>query len=83
MGNEKIEKETRYEGYFLMDSGLKIPFDISEEDGGNNFSISLYGNMEFPFEKGDFIWLGEDNDMKILADRVIGWSINEYKHIGE
>jgi hypothetical protein len=75
---EKIEKETRYNGYFLMDSGLKIPFDISEDDGGEIFSVSLYGNMEFPFEKGDVIWLGENTDIKILADRIIGWDINKY-----
>ena len=79
MEKSKIQKEKRYEGYFLMDSGLKVPFDISEEDGGENFSVSLYGNMEFPFEKGEVIWLGEDKDMKILADRIIGWNINEYE----
>lgn len=73
------EKETRYSGYFLMDSGLKVDFDISENDGGDYFSIALYGNGKWPFEKGGIIWLGEDKDVKILADRVIGWDINEYQ----
>lgn len=76
---KEVKKEKRYQGYFLMDSGLKVPFDISEEDGDANFAISLYGNMEFPWIKGDVIWLGEDVDMKILADRIIGWDINEYE----
>ena len=72
-------KEIRYKGYFLMDSGLKIPFDISEEDGGEKFAISLYGNIKFPFEKGEIVWLGEDNNLKILADRIVGWDIDEYE----
>ena len=62
-----------------MDSGLKIPFDISEEDGGEKFAISLYGNGEFPFEKEEIVWLGEDNNLKILADRIVGWDIDEYE----
>jgi len=74
---KQIQREKRYNGYFLMDSGLKIPFDISEEDGGENFSISLYGNMEFPFDKNDIIWLGEDSGLKLRADKVIGWEIDE------
>jgi hypothetical protein len=77
--SKKIQREKRYNGYFLMDSGLKIPFDISEEEGGENFSISLYGNMQFPFEKGEVIWLGEKSNFYILADRIVGWDINEYK----
>ena len=71
-------KEIRYKGYFLMDRGLKISFDVSEEDGGEKFAISLYGNVEFPFEKGETVWLGEDSDLKILADRIVGWDIAEY-----
>lgn len=73
--NKEINKEVRYNGYFLMDSGFKVEFDISKEDGGDNFEVSLYGNMEWPFEKGDVIWLGEESDLRILADRVIGWDI--------
>lgn len=73
------QKQKRYRGYFLIDSGLKVPFDISEEDGGEEFNLSLYGNMEFPYEKGDVIWFGEDSNLKLLADRVIGWDINEYE----
>ena len=74
---KKIETETRHTGYFLMDSGLKVPFDISEEDGDENFK-SLYGDMEFLWERGDVIWLGEENDTKILVDRIIGWDITSY-----
>lgn len=74
---EETQKETRYQGYFLMDSGFKVPFDISEEDGGDAFAISLYGNMEFPWVKGDVIWLGENENVKILADRILGWDIYE------
>lgn len=76
---KEIKKEKWYSGYFLMDSGLKVPFDISEEVGGEDFRISLYGNMEFPFEKGDIIWLGEESEVRILADRIIGWNIDEYE----
>jgi len=35
--------------------------------------------MEFPFEKGDIIWLGEESDLKLLSDKVIGWDISEYE----
>lgn len=76
---KKIQQEKRYEGYFLMDSGLKVFFDISEDEGGENFSVSLYGNSAFPFKQGDVIWLGEDSDLRLLADKVIGWDINEYE----
>lgn len=76
---KKIQKEKRYSGYFLMDSGLKVKFDVSEEEGGENFSVSLCGNFEFPFEKGDKVWLGEDNNCFILVDRIIGWQIEEYE----
>jgi hypothetical protein len=41
--------------------------------------LSLYGNTEFPFVKGDVIWLGEEENVKILADRIVGWDINEYE----
>jgi len=74
---KKAEKEKYYVGYFLMDSGLKIPFEISEEGGGDDFSVSLYGNMEFPWGKGDIIYLGESSNLKILAEKIVGWEIDE------
>jgi len=77
MDKKKVVMEKYYVGYFLMDSGIKVPFEISEEDGGEDFSISLYENMEFPWVKGDIIYLGEMSGMKILADRIIGWDISE------
>jgi len=49
-----LTTKKRHNGYFLMDSGLKIPF-----------------------EKGEIVWLGEDNNLKILADRIVGWDIDE------
>lgn len=76
---KQIQKEKRYIGYFLLDSGVKINFDISEEDGGEEFSIELYGNGNFPFEKGGYIWLGENNSMFLLVDRIVGWKIDEYE----
>ena len=72
------KKEKKYVGYFLMDTGIKVPFDVSEENGGKNFSLHLYGNCEFPWEKGDSIWLGEKNPCFILADRIIGFEVDEY-----
>ena len=73
------EKRLRYKGYFLMDSGAKVNFDISEEDGGEKFSESLYGNMDFPFNDDDIVWLGENSNLKLRADKIIGWDINEYE----
>ena len=35
--------------------------------------------MKFPFEKDDIIWLGENSEIKLRADKVIGWEINEYE----
>ena len=74
---KKIQQETRYEGYFLMDSGLKVSFDISEDEGGEAFS-KMY-DSQFPYEKGDSIWLGECDDCFILVDRIIGFNINQYQ----
>jgi len=79
MAEEQKEAQKGYVGYFLIDSGLKVKFDVTEEEGGEEFSLYLYGNCEFPWEKGDSIWLGEEADYYILADRVIGWSIREYE----
>ena len=76
---KEAEKELWYRGYFLMDSGFKVEFDICEEDNGEEFSVSLSGNGEWPFEKGRVLWLGSKNDLHILTDRVIGWYIEEYK----
>ena len=75
MENEK--KELRYRGYFLLDTGTKISFDISENDGGENFSKELYGNANFPWKKGDTIWMGEDNDYSLLVERIIGFHVEE------
>lgn len=74
----KLEKEIRYTGYFLIDSGYKVNFDISKEDGGDEFA-ELYNNMIFSFKTGGCIWLGEDSSLKLIVDRVIGWDINEYE----
>ena len=73
--NKKTQKEKRYRGYFLMDSGIKIFFDISEEEGGEEF-WELYSNSNFLFEGGSCIWLGDER--YILTDRIIGFSIDEY-----
>ena len=76
MAEKQKEIQRGYVGYFLMDSGLKVKFDVTEEEGGEEFSFYLCDNSEFPWERGDIIWLGEEY---ILADRVIGWSIREYE----
>ncbi len=76
---KKETKELRYEGYFLMDSGLKVYFDISAEKGDENYD-TLYGNSEFKWEQGESIYFQDDNgeDAFILADKVIGFFIKEY-----
>lgn len=77
MAKEKEKpKEKRYEGYFLMDCGLKIPFDISEENGGDKFK-ELCWDLKFSWEKGDTIWLGEE--LQIIVDKIVGFSINDYE----
>jgi len=75
------EFEKRYYGYFIIDSGLKVHFDVSREDNGEYFDKFefLYNHNKFPWEKGEVIWLGKENDYFILADRVIGFYINGYK----
>ncbi len=75
---EEIQTETRYEGYFLMDSGIKVSFDMSEDEGDEEMRL-LYGNLEFTYEKGGVIWLGESTNMVILVDRIIGFSVREYQ----
>ena len=74
---KEIEGEKRYKGYFLMDSGIKIYFDILAQECGDDFS-ELYDNSKFLFERGDCVWLGEKNNSFILVDRIVGFSINEY-----
>ena len=74
-----VIKEKWYRGYFLIDSGIKINFDLSENDGGDDFSVELYGNSRFPWEKDNSIWLGSSMDLQLLASRIIGWDIEEYE----
>ena len=71
----KEEKEIRYYGYFIVDSGIKIPFDISKEDGSDKF-ISLL-NLVFPFEQDEIIWLGEESNIFLRANKVVGWNIEQ------
>ena len=71
------KKELRYEGYFLMDSGLKVYFDISANDGGENYDYLL--NAEFKWSQGETIYVeNEGEDFLIRADKVVGFSIREY-----
>jgi len=72
-----MKKEIKYSGYFLLDTGLKIEVEISEEDGGENFA-EMATNSDFPYEKGDTIWLGEGNDMLLLVDRIAGFYFTEW-----
>ncbi len=70
-------KELRYEGYFLIDSGLRVNFDISASDGGENYDHLL--NAEFKWERGDAIYVeNEGDDFLLLANKVIGFFIREY-----
>ena len=74
---EKVEKKevksVLFSGYFLMDSGIRIHFEMPEEkDDDDNFA-ELVRNNGFSWKKGDQIWLGEDMDISIFADRVIGF----------
>ncbi len=71
---KQIEKETMYYGYFILDSGDKINFEISEEDGGEAFALLL--DCEWSFGKNDVIWIG---DSFILASRVAGFQIDTYE----
>ena len=70
----KPETETRYGGYFIMDSGLEINFDISEQDGGDEFRELL--DCQFVFGDNDTIWLGESNEIFIRAKKVVGFYID-------
>jgi len=76
---EETEKQLRYEGHFLMDSGLKVYFDISAENGGEKYD-SLYGDCEFRWGQGEIIYITQDEGKAfyILADKVIGFVISEY-----
>ena len=67
-------EEKRYTGIFLIDSGLKVPFDISEINAGNDFEE--LETALWPYNKGDIIWLGEGDNIFLRADKVIGWQID-------
>ena len=69
--------ERRYCGYFILDSGAKIDFDLTEDDGGDAFA-SLF-DCEFKFEDNDLIYLGEDVGGFIRAKRVVGFYIDDYQ----
>jgi len=70
------EKEKRYAGYFIMESGLKLKFDISEENGGDDFEAMLVS--EYPFDESELVWLGETDDCFIRAKKIIGFYIYDY-----
>jgi hypothetical protein len=72
------QKELRYEGYFLMNSGLKVYFDISADNGGENYD-KLCDAAEFNWKQGESIYLENDGEYSfVLADKVIGFSIRDY-----
>jgi len=74
-----------YQGYFLLDTGCKIWFDIDsakiDEDAFAKLSDNAefpFGNdnAEFPFDNNDCIWLG---GVFILAKRIAGFWIDSYE----
>lgn len=81
MGRKKGSKnkpessvEVYFAGYFLMEGGLKVEFDIPEEDGGDEFRSML--DCKFVFEDDRMIWLG---DFSIRAKKVLGFYIYDYE----
>lgn len=75
---KKKEKRYGYDGFFLMDSGLKIYFIVDGDEAEEGFD-ALYNNCDFSWEKGGIIWLGERSNLTILVDKVIGWEINQFE----
>jgi len=67
-------KEKVYEGYFLMDTGFRLHFVVSEDIGGEHFELLCDGGL-WPYNQDDIIYLGVDYP-NLLADRIAGWSIN-------
>jgi hypothetical protein len=75
---ENIQKEVRYEGYFIMEGGFKVNFNISADDGGEKLN-SLYGNSAFEWEQEESIYLeNKGKEFFILAKKVIGFFIRCY-----
>jgi len=75
-GSKNKSKEiitSRYCGYFLTDNGLKIPIDMDEQEGGEEFE--LLANAQYPFDDDSIIWLGENGDLQLRAKRILGWYI--------
>lgn len=68
-----------YYGYFLMDSGYKVKFDVAEYDDFGIFEQLHDGDCTQALKQGDTIWMGEDDDYILLADRIIGWSVSMYE----
>jgi len=75
------EKKFGYDGYFLMDSGLKINFNFLEDSvfTGELLYDYLFNDGEYPFEKGEKFWLGEEKDLFVLADKIVGFTVSEYE----
>ena len=73
----ELPAERYYAGYFIMDSGLKIDFDISEDDGGDEFK-ELF-DAKFVFDDKNTIWLGEISEDFIRAKKVVGFYIYDYE----
>lgn len=79
---KKTEEELYYNGYFLMDSGLKIHFDISAIDGGDFFA-ALNESGEFTLDESETVWLGEEAETPFIrVKKIMGFNINDYRKNG-
>ena len=70
-----------YFGYFLLDSGLKIEFDIPEDEANDIYRKMI--NAEFECDSTT-VYLGEYAICPfILTKKIIGFQIDTYEKEGE
>lgn len=77
---KKTIGETWYEGYLLLDSGLKLEFRETEGDVDSMIS-SLYDDGCATWERGDVVMIKKPNGgyLNILTDKIVGWNIDSYQ----
>lgn len=75
------EKIVHYCGHFLMDSGLKIEFDVPTDEVDEKEFEEMVNNARFP-DNGNVLYLGNSADTPFLRrQKIVGYEIDSYESI--
>lgn len=72
------QKVTHYYGHFLIDSGVKLEFDVRDDEVNDEFD-KMMNNVEFP-NGVKLLYLGESSPTSFLrTQKIVGYNINTYE----